>query len=100
MYCSYCGKECATDANFCPACGKTPRVSPARPAKVIRPRSPRAIAGVCSGFALHFGWDVMLTRILFAVFTFLTSGIGILLYVIAWVVMPDGQYALPSQVRG
>lgn len=103
MYCSHCGKECAADSNFCPACGKAPRLggSAYRTARIVRPRSPRAIAGVCSGVALHFGWDVMLTRIVFTVFTLMTSGIGALLYIIAWVVIPDGQYALPGQtVRG
>lgn len=99
MYCSYCGKECAADANFCPACGKASRnaTNGPRPATIVRPRAPRVIAGVCSGFAVHFGWDLMWTRILFTVFTFFTSGVGVILYLIAWVILPDGLYALPPQ---
>jgi phage shock protein C len=100
MYCFHCGKEYAADSNFCPACGKAARgqsraySSP----RILRPRSPRVIAGVCAGLALHFGWNVMWTRILFTVFTLLTSGFGVIAYLVAWVALPDTQYALPVQV--
>ena len=101
MYCSHCGKELTPDANFCSACGQVPRyqTNPYQQARIVRPRSPRVIAGVCSGFALHYGWDLMLTRILFTVFTLITSGLGILLYIAAWVILPDAQYQLPQTVR-
>jgi phage shock protein C len=64
--------------------------------KLIRPRHPRVIAGVCSGIAQHFGWDVAILRILVAVFTIATSGFLILAYAAAWVIIPEGQYALPN----
>lgn len=99
MYCSHCGKECAADSNFCPACGKasTMQGNLYQTPRIMRPRSSRVIAGVCAGFALHFGWDVMWTRILFTIFTLITSGFGVIAYIVAWVVLPDAQDALPPQ---
>ncbi len=99
MYCPHCGQAITPDARFCSACGanRVPAVAPA-PRPIVRPRSPRLIAGVCSGFALHFGWHVAVTRILFAVLTCVTSGIGLLVYIAAWVILPDAQYALPANL--
>jgi phage shock protein C len=98
MYCPHCGKEISSEANFCSACGRGPvtHANPYASTRIVRPRTPRAVAGVCAGFALHYGWDLNLTRILFAVGTLLTFPLGVILYVIAWVVMPDAQFALPQ----
>ena len=101
MFCPTCGKQNAPDARFCSACGavaipmtaQQPRVS-----RIVRPRSPRMIAGVCAGVAIHFGWDVALVRILFSVFTILTSGLGILIYLAAWIIIPEAQWALPANI--
>jgi phage shock protein PspC (stress-responsive transcriptional regulator) len=102
MFCSHCGKPIESSSRFCPACGAT--VSPAsspftadayRPAaRLTRPRSPRIIAGVCSGFALHYGWDLNLVRVITALFIILT-GVGALAYIAAWVIIPEAPYALP-----
>jgi phage shock protein C len=55
------------------------------------------IAGVCSGFALHYGWDVTITRIVFAVLTLLTGiWLGVILYIVGWVLLPDAQFTLPN----
>jgi phage shock protein PspC (stress-responsive transcriptional regulator) len=54
------------------------------------------IAGVCAGFALHYGWDLNLVRIITALFIVLT-GVGALAYIIAWVVIPEEPYALPTK---
>jgi phage shock protein C len=100
MFCPYCGKEFAPEANFCSACGKAPAYQANSPQpRIVRPRSPRVIAGVCSGFALHYGWDVNLTRVLFTVLTIFTFPIGLLLYLAAWIILPDSQYSLPQPTR-
>ena len=100
MFCPHCGKEFLAQANFCSACGAgavpMPMMSTRLP--IVRPRHPRMIAGVCSGIAIHYGWDIALVRILFAVFTCLTSGIGIFDYIAAWIIVPDALYALPPGV--
>lgn len=100
MFCSHCGKPIESSSRFCPACGATVNPAPFteasyRPAaQLTRPRNPRMIAGVCSGFALHYGWDINLVRIITALFIILT-GVGALAYIAAWVIIPEAPYALP-----
>ena len=100
MFCLHCGHAAAPEVNFCSFCGvavqKSADLSRRR---LLRSRQPRAIAGVCSGIALFYGWDVNVVRILFAVFTFLTTGVGILVYVAAWLLLPEAQPALTSGSR-
>jgi phage shock protein PspC (stress-responsive transcriptional regulator) len=60
---------------------------PARP-RLVRPRDGRMVAGVCAGLAAHFGIDVNLIRLGFAVFT-IFWGLGALIYLIAWAVIPE-----------
>ncbi len=97
MFCPVCGKQSATDANFCSSCGAAAVTQPvAARARIVRPRSPRMIAGVCSGLAIHYGWDVALTRILVCVFTILTSGLGLLCYLAAWILVPEAPFAVPA----
>jgi phage shock protein PspC (stress-responsive transcriptional regulator) len=57
------------------------------------------IAGVCSGFALQYGWDVSAVRIVTVLIALFTSGIGFLAYLAAWIIIPEAQYALPPQAR-
>ncbi|HZA03457.1 MAG TPA: PspC domain-containing protein [Propionibacteriaceae bacterium] len=53
-----------------------------------RPRDDRVIAGVCSGIARRFGIDPTIVRILF-VASLLLPGPQILIYLAAWVLMPN-----------
>lgn len=48
----------------------------------------KVIGGVCSGIAQHFNLDVVLVRVVFAVLA-LMSGVGFLLYLVLWVLMPN-----------
>jgi phage shock protein C len=105
MYCSHCGKQMDSEARFCSSCGAVAQPSMfygnARyPGPIMRPRYPRVIAGVCSGFALHYGWDILLVR-LFAVLALLFSGgMAALLYFAAWIILPEAPYALPERSAG
>lgn len=56
--------------------------------KMLRVRQGRMVAGVCAGFARYFGVDVNLVRLAFGVFT-IFYGLGVLLYLIAWAVLPE-----------
>lgn len=49
----------------------------------------RMVAGVCSGIADYFGWDVTLVRILYVLATFFTAFSGGIVYLILWVIMPE-----------
>jgi phage shock protein C len=57
---------------------------------LVRSRDNRIIAGVCAGFADYLGIDVNLVRVLVALLTFFTAGIGgVLAYLVAWGVIPE-----------
>ncbi|HLL62217.1 MAG TPA: PspC domain-containing protein [Propionibacteriaceae bacterium] len=60
---------------------------------LYRPREDRVIAGVCSGIARRFGIDPTIVRILF-VASLLLPGPQILIYLAAWVLMPNGSSTL------
>ena len=55
---------------------------------LYRPRDNRVIAGVCSGIARRFGIEPTIVRILF-VASLLLPGPQILIYLAAWVLMPE-----------
>lgn len=65
------------------------------PGQLTRPRYPRMIAGVCAGFALHYGWDLSLVRVVTALAIVLT-GVGLFAYLAAWIIIPEAPYALPE----
>jgi phage shock protein PspC (stress-responsive transcriptional regulator) len=56
--------------------------------RLYRIRDGRVFAGVCVGLAAYFGVDPTLVRLVFALLT-IFGGVGILLYLCAWVVIPD-----------
>jgi phage shock protein PspC (stress-responsive transcriptional regulator) len=56
--------------------------------RLLRIRQGRIVAGVCTGLAAYFGVDVNLVRLAFGVLT-VFYGLGILLYVIAWAIVPE-----------
>jgi phage shock protein C len=103
MFCSNCGKQLEPSSRFCPACGATIAGEPVQQqqraaapptGQLTRPRENRMIAGVCAGFALHYGWDLNLVRIITALIIVLT-GVGAIAYIAAWVIIPEAPYALP-----
>ena len=56
--------------------------------RLYRPRDGRVIAGVCAGLAAYFGVDPTLVRLAFALVTAF-GGLGVLIYLCAWVVIPE-----------
>jgi phage shock protein C len=55
--------------------------------RLMRSRTEVIIAGVCGGLAEYFAIDPVIVRLIFVLVT-LTSGIGLLVYPILWLVMP------------
>lgn len=55
--------------------------------RVFRSRSDKKIAGVCGGLAKYFDIDPVIVRLCWILFILL-GGAGIILYIIAWIVMP------------
>jgi phage shock protein PspC (stress-responsive transcriptional regulator) len=58
---------------------------------LVRSRRHRMIAGVCGGLADWLGWDPTLVRVLYVLVSIFSAGFpGLLVYIILWVVMPEG----------
>ncbi len=48
------------------------------------------IAGVCGGLAEFIGWDPTLVRLLYVLLSIFSAAFpGIIVYIIAWFVIPD-----------
>lgn len=54
----------------------------------INRSSNKVIAGVAAGLADHFDINVVPLRILFVILGF-NAGLGVILYLILWMLMPD-----------
>jgi phage shock protein C len=63
---------------------------------VRRSRSERVVAGVCGGIGRYLGIDPVLLRIAFVILA-LANGLGVIAYVVAWVVIPEER---PGQALG
>jgi len=96
MYCNACGKAIVEDGRFCSSCGNVAGIPPT-PKKLMRLRSDRKIAGVCSGLAQYLDLDISLVRILWFFIT-LVCGIfpGLVAYVLAWIIIPEEPLLLPA----
>jgi phage shock protein PspC (stress-responsive transcriptional regulator) len=57
--------------------------------QLIRPKQGRMVAGVCAGLGQFFGIDANIVRIVFAALTVFSAGAAALVYLIAWVVVPE-----------
>jgi phage shock protein C len=115
MNCIACGKEINQGARFCSNCGQSvaaqgytqtysppnaqpyaAQMPPQRP-QLFRPRYGRVFGGVCAGLAQHFGWDLVLVRILLCVIVFFGCGTPIIAYLIAWIAIPNEPFYFTAQ---
>ncbi len=64
--------------------------------RLHKSNSQKMIAGVCGGIAEYFGIDPTVVRLIFAALC-LTAGGGLLAYLIAAIVMPEGE---STEIRG
>ncbi|MEJ2149104.1 MAG: PspC domain-containing protein [Chloroflexota bacterium] len=63
--------------------------------RLYRSSDDRMIAGVCAGLAEYMNVDPVLVRLAMVLFT-LAGGSGIIIYVIAWIIMPERPEELPN----
>lgn len=61
--------------------------------RLYRSTKDRMIAGVCGGLAEYFEIDPVIIRVLFVVIT-LGAGVGILGYIILWIVVPEAMIVI------
>ncbi|HEY7209209.1 MAG TPA: PspC domain-containing protein [Bryobacteraceae bacterium] len=101
MYCNACGIELSDNFRYCPQCGTTTHKdgftsATGKPARFLsRPRDDRKIAGVCSGIARYLGVDVTLVRIIMVVLAIWPPSVGLIVYIVCWIVMPQEPLLLP-----
>lgn len=58
--------------------------------RLLRSQQDRILGGVCGGLARYLNIDVVLIRLFFVVFT-LVGGIGPMVYIIMWIIVPSGE---------
>jgi phage shock protein C len=92
MFCPRCGKEQQGDVNYCCNCGTTmSKSAPIR--KLTLSTNDRKIAGVCGGLAEYLEVDSTLVRLVWVLVAL--TGVGLIGYPIAWLIMPS-QTACPE----
>jgi len=55
--------------------------------RLTRSRTDRKLAGVCGGFAAYSGIDVNIVRLVMVLLA-LIGGTGVVLYLVAWAIVP------------
>ncbi|WP_165496212.1 ATP-binding protein [Alloscardovia theropitheci] len=76
-----------------PSSSAPPTLFPAK-SPLIRPYQNRVFAGVCRGLSLHLGIRTWIIRLIFVAFAFL--GVGILAYLLLWIMIPSGYEPYPG----
>ncbi|HUM05971.1 MAG TPA: PspC domain-containing protein [Terriglobales bacterium] len=66
------------------------------PKRLVRSRTNRTIAGVCAGMGHYLDIDISLLRLIW-VLVVVFSGIfpGVLVYVLAWIIIPEEPLMIP-----
>lgn len=72
------------------------RTTPPETRRLTRSRSDKVVAGVCGGLGSYFSVDPVIFRIAFVVLALSGWGGGVLLYVIAWLAMPEADGTEPE----
>lgn len=57
--------------------------------KFRRSREHKLLGGVCGGIATKFNFDVALVRVIAVILAIVTNGIGALVYLAAWLIVPE-----------
>jgi phage shock protein C len=57
--------------------------------QLFRPKKNRILGGVCAGLGEHLDVDPTVIRLIWAVVSVLSIGTGILIYILAWIIIPE-----------
>jgi len=57
--------------------------------RLYRSKTQRMLAGICGGIGEHFDVDPTVIRLVWAVLSLMSVGIGIIAYIIAWIIVPE-----------
>jgi phage shock protein C len=64
---------------------------------LYRSKKERMLGGVCAGLGEHFDIDPTVIRLVWAVITVLSIGTGVLVYIIAWILIPEEESGSSEQ---
>lgn len=67
------------------------------PRKLYRSRVDRILGGVCGGLAEHFNIDPTIVRLLFVAFFVINPAAAAIIYIAAWVIIPEKPYLTPEE---
>ena len=90
--CPYCAEEIRAEARKCRYCGSFVESGSALSRTWYRRRHGKMLAGVCAGLADQFGISVTIIRLAFLLSALLGGGVGIIIYLALWDVMPYRRY--------
>lgn len=57
--------------------------------RLYREKKERLLGGICGGIGRYYDTDPNLIRILWVVLTLISIGIGVIAYVVAWIIIPE-----------
>jgi len=57
--------------------------------RLYRSKKERILGGVCSGLGEHLDVDPTVIRLIWVVVTVLSFGTGIIVYILAWIIIPE-----------
>jgi phage shock protein PspC (stress-responsive transcriptional regulator) len=57
--------------------------------RLYRSKNDRMLGGVCAGLGEHLEIDPTVIRLVWAVITVISIGTGILVYILAWILIPE-----------
>jgi phage shock protein PspC (stress-responsive transcriptional regulator) len=93
--CPFCDEQIRMQATKCRHC-KSLLTGASNAREWCRDREQGKIAGVCAGLANQVDVTVTLIRLAFVISAF-WGGWGLVIYVILWLIMPEGPALLPSK---
>ena len=67
--------------------------------RLYRSKNERMLGGVCGGLGEHLDVDPTVIRLIWVIVTVLSFGTGIIVYILAWIIIPEedtGGAAPPS----
>ena len=57
--------------------------------RLYRSKKERILGGVCAGLSEHLAVDPKVIRLIWAVVTLISFGTGIIVYIVAWIIIPE-----------